>query len=172
LTSLIINGLAHASYNEENRKCKIVFLRGVRHNFLMLAKKVNLLTGEIVAESAPVPVLQEQRVEFVVGGGSDSHLRDFAQGYFKTKPEFIRLQEDDSYDYRWVVDVTSEVPHGKFVNLKPPVDEGVTLVTVPNALFYTKRVTQDSVVFTLEGGDPTNESDPHRFVLGRTNELI
>src|SRR5437763_17170812 len=103
VAALTIDGLALSSFNEEQSKWEIVFLRGVRHNFLMLAKKVNLLTGEIVDESAPVSVLQKKLVEFVVNGGSNRHLGNFAQVYFKTKPEFIGLQVDDSYDYRWMV---------------------------------------------------------------------
>ena len=171
VAALTIDGLVISSFNQESRNWESAFLRGA-HNFLIHVKEVDLLTGEIVRESAPTPVRETDLIKFVVNGGSERHFQDFSQGYFKTKPEFIRLQEDDSYDYRWVVDVTSEIPHGEFVDLKRPADDRVTIVTVPNALFYTKRVTQDSVVFTLEGSDPTVASDPNRFVLGRTNELI
>lgn len=170
VAALTIDGLVVCCFNRDLKKWELAFLRDA-HDFQLSARRVNLVTGEIVAEADRGPVREDAKlIELNVSGGSNRHFEDFAQGHFRVKPDFVRLQEDESYDYRWVVDATStEVTHGDFVDFAQTASEQqISLVTVPNALFYTKRVTQESIVFARQGVDPATGGT----VFGRTNELI
>jgi hypothetical protein len=172
VAALSLDGLLVTCFNRDSKNWEIALIRG-GHELELVARSVNLKTGEIVAQSAFGPIREDAKlIQFKVTRGSENHLKEFERGYFffKDKPRFDRTKEDDSIDYRWVVDAMTDIPHGNFVEVKKPKDEVITLVTVPNALFYTKRVTQDTVFFAPDGSDPAN--DPAKFIFGRMNELI
>jgi hypothetical protein len=122
--------------------------------------------GRIVEESDATLLQNQKLIEFEISHGSDEHYEKFQDGFYKARSDFSR-HGPDSYDFRWVIDILGhEVPHGVFkaFNHAAPV----TMVVVPHSLFYTKRVTADSLILAPCGKKPEEDG----FVLGRTNEAI
>jgi len=172
VAALSLDGLLVTCFDRDSKNWEVALVRDA-HELEMVARSVNLKTGQIVSQSALGAIREDAKlIQFKVSGGSENHLKDFERGhfFFKDIKKFDRATEDDSIDYRWVIDVTSDLPHGKFVEVKKPADAVISLVTIPNALFYTKRVTQDTVFFAPDGADLT--SDKNKLLFGRMNELI
>ncbi|HMG76633.1 MAG TPA: hypothetical protein VK582_24365 [Pyrinomonadaceae bacterium] len=165
VAALSIDGLGICCFNPY-RQWEVAFLR-YGHEFLVTVRKINQ-SGRILDQSPATRVNDLSLVEILVDDGSEAHFDDFPKGFFKAAPGFSR-SDDESYDFRWAIDVAgSEVRHGSFLGfVESSQRASVTIVTVPNALFYTKRVTQESVIFA-----PTPSPAENGLVLGRTNEVI
>ena len=166
VAALTIDGLGVCCFNPDSAEWEIAFPRMAGHRFIVKVKQVDQL-GRIVRESEPTDVLDIRQIQIQVDNGSQAHLDRFPEGFYKAKPEFSRREDDESYDYRWVIDIAGyEVPHGPCQGLK--TGQKVTIVTIPSALFYTKRVTTEAVV--LAGATTNPEKDG--MALGRMNEQI
>lgn len=175
VAALTLDGLGICRFNPATMEWQVAFLRK-GHRLLIGVKKVNL-EGRIILSHSPVevPPLAEH-LRLTVSNPSSVHLSasEFPNGFFRDQSNFPsaeRKTRDDSYDYRWVMDlINNEVPH-QFNRLlrkgERHQDDTVTIISIPLALFYTKRVTSDSVI--LARHDQTSEQG---FVFGRTNELV
>ena len=174
VAELSIDGLGLCCFNSSLREWEVAFLRDSGHNLEIKVKEVDR-QGKIIREFPNPPVPRGDNgsiIRLSVDNSSGTHLNDFEKGLFKALPRFSRTG-DDSYDFRWTIDfVGRNMPHGNFNGLitkaENPGRVNVTIVTIPNALFYTKRVTQDSVILALENV-PLPENSP---VFGRTNEVV
>lgn len=169
-------GICHFNRNANPREWQVAFLR--KGHRLTIGIKTVDQEGRIVEPVIPpTPVGTEIRhLRWVVSDPSDVHLGEgeFPDGFFKDPkfPNHDKRTLDDNYDYRWVLDVLGEVPHQ--FNRLLRIGEGdrrpedlVTIVSIPLALFYTRRVAPDSVILALQDQTPQQG-----FVLGRTNELV
>ncbi len=164
-------GICHFNPGTNPKEWQVAFLRK-GHRLMIGVKKVDM-EGKIVETTLfPVPIdTSVKHLRFDVTNPSDVHLGEFPEGFFKTA-SFDRKKGDDSYDYRWVLDLIHEVPHSFNKLLREserpePALDKVTIISIPLALFYTKRVTTDSVI--LARHDQTAQQG---FVFGRTNELV
>lgn len=167
VAELLIDGLCICCFNRSLMEWEIAFLRDSRHEMEIKIRKVDL-EGRVLGEAQlQTPPVDSKLIRLTLDNGSVAHFDDFEKGFFKALPRFSRAAGDDSYDYRWVFDfVGREAPHGNFRRfVKDKVK--VTIVTIPNALFFTKRVTKDSVILTLRDGEPEDG-----YVLGRTNHTV
>ncbi|HEV2915915.1 MAG TPA: hypothetical protein VGX92_21720 [Pyrinomonadaceae bacterium] len=176
VAALTLDGLGICHFNPDSKEWQVAFLRK-GHRLAIGVKQVSL-EGRIIRSFTPIEVDSSvERLRLTVDNPSEVHLGadEFPDGFFKAQPNFTiedRKTKDDSYDYRWVVDLINEVPH-QFNRLlrksERPREDQVTILSIPNALFYTQRVTADSVLLAPE---PKGPDDPESFVFGRTNELI
>lgn len=172
VAALNIDGLLICCFNHGSgyKGWEVAFVRDGGHS-LNLKVRIIDLRGKVLAERVqPLPCGLDF-AELKVDNGSDSHYSHFPDGFFNRPSSFSR-RGDDSYYLRWAIDfVGSEIPHGRFLNLVRKADQPapVTIVRIPNSLFYTERVTHDSVIMTPQGSD---ENDARAFALGRSNEEI
>lgn len=169
-------GICHFKQNANPREWQVAFLRK-GHRLVIGIKQLDA-EGRIV-DTILLPTLIDARVKhlrWVVSNPSDVHLGagEFPDGFFRDQSNFPGINErktrDDSYDYRWVIDLVNEVPHqfnGLLTEGQRPQEDKVTIISIPLALFYTKRVTPDSAI--LARHDQTAQQGA---VLGRTNELV
>ncbi len=173
VAALTIDGLGLCCFgkNYSPKKWQVAFLRDSGHELEIKIRQVNR-QGRVIKYFDRVVVPRNKHlIRFYVAGGSDAHYDDFGHGYYKTQTTFSR-DGDNSYDFRWALDfVSTEVPHGNFVKLIKKSDHpgrvDVTIVSIPNALFYTKSVTDDSVVVAADPNGPSQGT-----VLGRTNAEV
>lgn len=165
VAALSIDGLGICCFNRRDKIWEIAFLREEKHQLMLGIKEVDR-AGKIIKDVGTFgPLGPSKLIQFSVDNFSDVHLNDFPQGFFRAAPGFSR-DGDENYDFRWIVDFVEK--NGGFKKLKKPAFV-VTIVRIPNALFYTKRVTTDSVLIA-----PDDSTDPEKdgTVLGRTNEVV
>jgi hypothetical protein len=174
VAELNIDGLGLCCFNSSLREWEVAFLRDSGHNLEIKVREVDR-EGKIIQELTNPPIPSGDTgsiIRLSVDNSSGTHLNDFEKGFFKTLPRFSRAG-DDSYDFRWTIDfVGRNMPHGNFNGLitkaEKPERVNVTIVTIPNALLYTKRVTRDSVILAPDNGQGPGGSP----VFGRTNEVV
>ncbi|HVG33314.1 MAG TPA: hypothetical protein VM911_09545 [Pyrinomonadaceae bacterium] len=174
VAAFTIDGLGACWFNRHTtpREWEIAFLRDEGHIFTIGVTEMDQ-QGRIVQTFPDTSVDLSKHLRFTVANSSDAHLsrNEFPDGFFKAAPDFSRTG-DDSYDFRWVIDfLGKEVPHGPLVKLLKKLERpgglDVTIVSIPNALFYTKSVTEGSVILA-EQPKPSQDG----FVLGRTNQTV
>ena len=164
-----IDGLGICHFNRNSKAWEIAFLRD-GHQLAVKVKEVDR-DGKIIRDVTPNPIpinATSKHIRFFVNNASVAHFADFPQGQFRAAPAFSR-SGDESFDFRWVVDfVGREVPNGDFRRFENS-GVGLTIATIEKALFYTKRVTSDSVIVA-----PNASTDPEHDgrLLGRTNEVV
>ncbi|HEV2915914.1 MAG TPA: hypothetical protein VGX92_21715 [Pyrinomonadaceae bacterium] len=174
IAALTIDGLGIASFQRSKQEWQVAFIRK-RHNLEIEVTKLSLADGS-TQTFTPIKVPETlEDISFSVGNGSTDHFGEFHEGFFKATPDFRhgeRRTRRDDLDFRWVIDFLSEVPHGPFKKLirkRERRNIPVTVIRIPNALFYTVHVTKESVILAPE---PKGPDDPESFDFGRTNVEI
>ena len=163
VAALTIDGLGLCRF-DSSLVWEVAFLRR-DHQLALKVKRVDQ-KGKIVKDFPIIPIDDFRRITFSVGNGAAFHFTDFPQGAFTLPSGFSRFG-DDSYDFRWVIDfIGREVGNGDFRAFRK--GESITVLSIPNALFYTHAVTADSVIIAPRD-TPTPEAFP---AFGRTNELV
>jgi hypothetical protein len=171
-------GICHFNQNANPKEWQIAFLRK-GHQLVIGIKRLDAQGRVEDTILAPTPIDTPKNLKhlrWVVSDRSDVHLGagEFPDGFFRDQSNFPSANErhtrDDSHDYRWVLDLVNEVPHqfnGLLGEGRRQPEDRVTIISIPLALFYTRRVTQDNII--LARHDQTAQQG---FVLGRMNELI
>lgn len=167
VAALTFDGLGICSFNNSLKAWEVAFIRDAEHELTVKVREVDH-AGKIIRDMNRIPIDASRRlIKLSVDNGSVAHFTQFNKGFFRTPSASPSRLGDDNYDFRWVIDfIGREVLNGNFRTFNKQM--AVTIVTVPNALFYTQRVTTDSVILAPEGTER-----PEDFpVFGRTNELI
>lgn len=175
VAELIIDGLALCCFSGGTGEWQVAFVRPAHR--LKIEVRLKTLSDVVVQTLTPFEVpMNLKDVRFTVGNPSNAHFRAFPEGFYKATPDFPpeeRMTRGNDYDYRWVIDFDSEVPHGRvrrvFKESERPGMLPVTIVRIPNALFYTADVSRHSVVLAPIPKAPAN---PESFPFGRTNKEV
>jgi hypothetical protein len=169
-------GICHFNRNANPKEWQVAFLRS-GHRLAIGIKQLDP-EGRIIDTILPPTPIDPlvKHLRWVVSNPSDVHLgaSEFPDGFFRDQSNFPgadeRKMRDDSYDYRWVLDLINEVPHqfnGLLGEGRRLPEDRVTIISIPLALFYTRRVTMDSDILARHDQTPQQGA-----VLGRTNELV
>lgn len=160
VAKVTIDGLGICCFNTANKRWEVAFMQG-EHEASVQVKKLGA-DGSETTVLAPT-TFKKEILDVSMANGSEAHYHSYPDGYFFTES----FSRKEAHDFRWVIDfVGGEIPHGQFLSLKKP-NSPVTIVRIPNALFFTQQLTPYPVKL-VPIGSPSKEG----FELGCVNEAI
>jgi hypothetical protein len=174
--TIIMDGLAVCCFNKNGKHphWQVGFLHQPHHDVNL---RVSTTAGDVIVDPKPLTGAKRIRI-YTEGGIRPDYENTFKGGFFDNGPVDRKVDPatvDETENFRWVVDLESDLGHER-VFLKKPA-KPVVLTTIFDAVFYNKRVTLPSphLFYVLPDGINPNPLPPEQLrkhLFGHVNDVV